>query len=76
MELSSNGSRFRCLAEGPEAAPCIVLSHSLATDLAMWDDLVPHLLPRYRVVRYDSRGHGEEARRRPATTRSSSSATT
>lgn len=61
MERESNGSRFRCLVEGPDAAPCIVLSHGLATDLSMWDDLVPLLTPTHRVLRYDSRGHGQSA---------------
>jgi len=61
MERVSNGSRFRCLLEGPEEAPCVVLSHGLATDLSMWDDLVPLMTPTHRVLRYDSRGHGESA---------------
>lgn len=61
MERESNGSRFRCLIEGPDDAPCVVLSHGLATDLTMWDGLVPLLTPTHRVLRYDSRGHGESA---------------
>ncbi|WP_018699329.1 3-oxoadipate enol-lactonase [Amorphus coralli] len=61
MERVSNGSRFRCLLEGPEDASCVVLSHGLATDLTMWDGLVPLLTQTHRVLRYDSRGHGESA---------------
>lgn len=43
---------------GPGDAPVVVLSNSLATTLAMWDGNVPALVGRYRVVRYDMRGHG------------------
>jgi 3-oxoadipate enol-lactonase len=36
----------------------VTLSHSLATDLSMWDPQVPVLKSGYRVLRYDTRGHG------------------
>lgn len=48
---------------GPADAPVVVLSNSLGTDLAMWDEQVPALADRFRVLRYDQRGHG----RTPAT---------
>jgi 3-oxoadipate enol-lactonase len=35
-----------------------VLSNSLGTDLGMWDDQLPSLARRFRVLRYDQRGHG------------------
>jgi 3-oxoadipate enol-lactonase len=35
-----------------------VLSNSLGTDLGMWDDQLPALAERFRVLRYDQRGHG------------------
>jgi 3-oxoadipate enol-lactonase len=44
--------------DGPEAAPVLVLSNSLGTTLEMWDELVPALSERFRVLRYDTRGHG------------------
>ena len=37
----------------------VLLSHGLATDLAMWDELTDALKDRYRVLRYDARGHGK-----------------
>lgn len=43
---------------GPESAPAVVFSHSLGTDLHMWDRIVPHLERDFRVLRYDTRGHG------------------
>jgi 3-oxoadipate enol-lactonase len=36
----------------------VVLSNSLGTDMSMWDGLMPALKDRFRVLRYDQRGHG------------------
>ena len=43
---------------GPEDAPVVVLSNSMGADLRMWDGIVPTLSEHFRVVRYDTRGHG------------------
>jgi len=43
---------------GPEDAPALVLSNSLGSNLSMWDPQVPALAERFRVIRYDQRGHG------------------
>ena len=43
---------------GPADAPVVVLIGSLGSTLAMWDPQVPALRQRFRVVRYDARGHG------------------
>src|SRR3954451_14932224 len=43
---------------GPEDAPPLVLSNSLGSNLSMWDPQVPALAERFRVGRYDQRGHG------------------
>lgn len=48
----------RHTVEGPDGAPVLVLGNSLGTDLAMWDQVVPLLRDRFRVVRYDHRGQG------------------
>jgi 3-oxoadipate enol-lactonase len=47
--------------DGREDAPVLVLSHSLGTDVSMWDPQVPALAARFRVLRYDTRGHGRSA---------------
>lgn len=43
---------------GSEGAPVVTLAHGLATDMTMWDGVMPALEERFRVLRYDSRGHG------------------
>lgn len=44
--------------DGPVDAPVLVLSNSLGTTLEMWDSQVPVFSERFRVLRYDTRGHG------------------
>ena len=46
------------LLEGPEDAPVVVLANSLGTTLRVWDDQAPALQARFRLLRYDHRGHG------------------
>lgn len=43
---------------GPEDAPVVVLSNSLGATTSMWDAQADALAERFRVVRYDTRGHG------------------
>lgn len=44
--------------EGPDEAPFLILSNSLGTAMAMWDAQMSQFAAHFRVVRYDSRGHG------------------
>jgi 3-oxoadipate enol-lactonase len=46
------------LISGPEDAPPLVLSNSLGATLDMWDPQHDALAKRFRVIRYDTRGHG------------------
>lgn len=52
------GLWFRIRLDGPEGAPWLVFSNSLLTDLTVWDDQVAAFGNRYRILRYDQRGHG------------------
>jgi len=61
-----NGVQLHYSAEGPTDKPVIVFSNSLGTDFRMWDRLVSRFDRRFRMVRYDKRGHGlSEATSRP-----------
>ena len=44
---------------GPRDAPALVLSNALGSTLAMWDPQAGALAERFRLIRYDVRGHGE-----------------
>lgn len=53
------GISINTFVDGAEDAPWIILSNSLGADLTMWDGQVDLLARKYRVLRYDQRGHGE-----------------
>ncbi len=53
------GEPFNILVEGPESAPVLMFSNSLSSNLAMWDAQARALKDSFRIVRYDSRGHGK-----------------
>jgi 3-oxoadipate enol-lactonase len=44
--------------DGPSGAPVVTLTHPLGVTLVLWDDHVAALTKRFRVLRYDVRGHG------------------
>jgi 3-oxoadipate enol-lactonase len=58
MKITANGIQMNYTLEGPADAPVVTMSHSLATDLSMWDPQTRALARSYRVLRYDTRGHG------------------
>jgi 3-oxoadipate enol-lactonase len=45
--------------DGPDDAPVLVLSDSLGARHTMWDAQAPALVERFRLLRYDHRGHGQ-----------------
>ncbi|MFL1525746.1 3-oxoadipate enol-lactonase [Pseudomonas sp. O230] len=45
--------------DGPANAPVLVLSNSLGTDLQMWDAQIAAFSKHFRVLRFDTRGHGK-----------------
>jgi len=51
--------RLHYRIDGEAASPPLLLSNSLGTSLEMWEPQIPALAGRYRVIRYDSRGHGQ-----------------
>ena len=58
MKIKANGITINYQIDGPDGAPCLVFSNSLATSLSMWDEQAAALKNSYRVLRYDQRGHG------------------
>jgi 3-oxoadipate enol-lactonase len=58
-QFERDGVEFNVTLDGPENAPALMLSNSLGTNLHMWDWQVPELTKHFRVIRYDSRGHGK-----------------
>lgn len=58
MKLQLDGLTTNYELHGPEGAPWLVLSHSLACSSAMWAPQVEALKGDYRILAYDTRGHG------------------
>jgi 3-oxoadipate enol-lactonase len=56
--IEANGTQLYYELAGPAERPVVMLSNSLGTRLEMWDPQMQALTERYRVLRYDSRGHG------------------
>ena len=60
VDANETGLHYRF--DGPEHGPVLMLSNSLASDLSTWDlQIQPLVEAGYRVLRYDSRGHGQSA---------------
>lgn len=53
-----DGCRIACRIEGRDDAPVLMLSNSLGTTMDMWAPQMAAWTQRFRVLRYDSRGHG------------------
>jgi 3-oxoadipate enol-lactonase len=58
-KASVNGTTLNYVIDGPEDAPWLTFSDSLACNLSMWDGQVAELAGPFRTLRYDKRGHGE-----------------
>jgi 3-oxoadipate enol-lactonase len=54
-----DGCRLFYRFDGPADAPVVMMSNSLGTTHRMWDPQIPTLTRRFRVLRYDRRGHGQ-----------------
>jgi 3-oxoadipate enol-lactonase len=57
-EIMIAGERFNVRLEGDESKPFLALAHQLGGSLAVWEPLMPALFEHFRVLRWDSRGHG------------------
>jgi 3-oxoadipate enol-lactonase len=59
LEIDGRTVGYRLL--GNPANPLLVLAHPLGMSQAVWDELLPMLLPHYRVLSWDLPGHGSSA---------------
>ena len=58
-QVDVNQTTLNYSLDGPEGGAVVMFSNSLAANLTMWDAQVPVLVEAgYRVLSYDSRGHG------------------
>lgn len=55
---TANGIRLFYRLEGQAEKPVLVFSHSVGTDHGMWAPQTADLLPHFRILRFDTRGHG------------------
>ncbi len=53
-----DGCKLAYRFDGPDVAPVLMLSNSLGTAMTMWEPQMAAFTGRYRVLRYDTRGHG------------------
>ncbi|WP_328698712.1 alpha/beta fold hydrolase, partial [Cellulomonas citrea] len=56
--ITGDGVKIAYRVDGAEHLPVLVLSNSIATDHRMWDGQIEALSRSFRVLRYDTRGHG------------------
>ncbi len=64
--VAATGIAYR--VDGPADAPVVVFINSLGSDHRMWDWQVPAFVERFRVLRYDSCGHGAAGTRQGSVT--------
>lgn len=60
-QVSIPGGELFTRVDGAADRPWLVLSNSLAADHTMWDRQMDFLTRHFRVLRYDTRGHGASA---------------
>jgi 3-oxoadipate enol-lactonase len=61
MKATVNGLDTYYEIHGADGKPWLVFSHSLACSVRMWDGQIAAFQDRYRVLVYDTRGHGQSA---------------
>ncbi|MDI6762607.1 MAG: 3-oxoadipate enol-lactonase [Thermodesulfobacteriota bacterium] len=58
MFVTANGIRIHYELSGRKDGPAVILSHSLASSLKMWEPQMEMLRSHFQVLSYDTRGHG------------------
>jgi 3-oxoadipate enol-lactonase/4-carboxymuconolactone decarboxylase len=52
---SPTGGKGAFKIQGTPNSPVLIFSNSLGSEMMMWDELIPYLLPYFRVLLYDTR---------------------
>jgi 3-oxoadipate enol-lactonase len=60
-QISSHNATISYDVEGPPGAPTVLLINSIAATRELWARQLPALAGRYRLLRYDARGHGQSS---------------
>jgi len=58
MKILANDIQINYELTGQTEAPVVMLSHSLASSMVMWNPQLESLESHFKVLRYDMRGHG------------------
>jgi 3-oxoadipate enol-lactonase len=58
-QIQANGININYVIDGPDGAPWVTFVTGITNDIAMWDDHIPVLSENFRLLRLDTRGHGE-----------------
>lgn len=59
--VESDHARISYSVEGPADAPALLLSNSIGTTRDLWARQTAALTHTFRVIRYDTRGHGDSS---------------
>lgn len=59
--LKSGEARIHYVLEGQNGSPALVFSNSLGANYSMWDAQAHEFHKKFRVLRYDTRGHGQSS---------------
>jgi len=59
--VKSGEAQIHYELEGPGGSPVLVFSNSLGTDYSLWDPQAHEFQNKLRLLRYDSRGHGQSS---------------
>jgi len=62
ITIDNDGVALHVAIAGDADSPVVLLLHGITNSTAAWEWLVPHLAPRFRVLRLDFRGHGRSGR--------------
>jgi 3-oxoadipate enol-lactonase len=59
--VKSADAQIHCVLEGSPGKPVLILSNSLGADFSMWDPQIRDFTKSFRLLCYDTRGHGKSS---------------